>query len=1065
MPATAKVARRLAAKITQPRLARPLTRQRLHEVLDGMLTQHAVVWVAAPPGFGKTSLVSNYLESRSRQVMWYQVDERDDDIASFFHYLTLAAQFDLPEAADLPRYSPEYTLGLTAFARSFFGALFTTLPERVALVFDNYQEVQEDAVLHQVMQVAADELPVDCRLIIISRHLPSPAYTRLWANQRLAVLDQAQLAFKEDEALALLALRGHDISGASPLRSWLAINKGWAAGLVLYSEWARLGYAGLKCLESLGTEAVFDYFAGQIQAKISEQDVRFLTESALLPVMKPALAAELTGFAAAGEVLARLHRRNTFTTRYDGAAVAYEFHPLFRKYLLDKLERSLDLEALTALQWHAAALLAHDGQIEAAMDLLVKAQRWPEMAALLREHAAELINHGRHRLMGQWLAQIPDELFDAEPWLAYWYGACQIFDSAAKSQTWMERAYQGFKKTGEVEGICLAWCGVCRAIRFGWSDYSRYDPWIAELETLLHAYAPLPSTAQECEVLLTALAALHWRNPIYPRIGEWTARALALADASADLRLQVDALARVAHFELTHDDVSKATRRIEHLERLLASRVNDPFVDIFAQYVMGLHTYAVGDCARAATIFQKQIKHAHALGLFTYDVVLHTFYGFARLAQGDIQDALQARDELKSSPGIQGAYGAHFYHQLCAAVALEQGATERAARHAQEMIAAAERAGSPFIRAWALTTLAGVKVMTGDDYASDDLDAALDASRRLGSRWPETGVLICRALYACQIDSPENARCALQEAMAQMRAQTLLRMAYASELVRLFAARALEYGIDPDYACKILAASPGATGHAPPAHLEGWPWALKIYTLGSFRLVKHGIPVTFGRKPPRRPLEVLQALIAMGGREVAETYILDALWPNEEADAARNAFSTALHRLRKIVGRELVQLGGGKLRLDTSRCWVDIWAFEALLERAKYSTAADHGALQQALELYKGKFLAEHAEAPWSIPMRDRLQGRYAEVVTRLAEACQRAGDHEGAVALFQRGLRMDELREDYYQGLMRSYIALERPEEARQAFAFCKRRLAIQLNRKPSPATEALLEVIRRHA
>ncbi len=59
----------------------------------------------------------------------------------------------------------------------------------------------------------------------------------------------------------------------------------------------------------------------------------------------------------------------------------------------------------------------------------------------------------------------------------------------------------------------------------------------------------------------------------------------------------------------------------------------------------------------------------------------------------------------------------------------------------------------------------------------------------------------------------------------------------------------------------------------------------------------------------------------------------------------------------------------------------------------------------------------------------------------------------------------MDELREDYYQGLMRSYIALDRPEEARQAFAFCKRRLAIQLNRKPSAATEALLEVIGRHA
>ena len=64
-------------------------------------------------------------------------------------------------------------------------------------------------------------------------------------------------------------------------------------------------------------------------------------------------------------------------------------------------------------------------------------------------------------------------------------------------------------------------------------------------------------------------------------------------------------------------------------------------------------------------------------------------------------------------------------------------------------------------------------------------------------------------------------------------------------------------------------------------------------------------------------------------------------------------------------------------------------------------------------------------------------------------------------MALFKQGLNTDELREDFYQGLMRSYVALGKPEEARQAFEFCKRRLGIRLHRRPSATTVGLFESI----
>src|SRR4030095_7737541 len=85
------------AKISRPRPQRVLARPRLFRALDHA-RRRPVVWVTAPPGAGKTTLVSHYLESRRLCNLWYHVDEGDNDVATFFHYLALAARNSAPPA-------------------------------------------------------------------------------------------------------------------------------------------------------------------------------------------------------------------------------------------------------------------------------------------------------------------------------------------------------------------------------------------------------------------------------------------------------------------------------------------------------------------------------------------------------------------------------------------------------------------------------------------------------------------------------------------------------------------------------------------------------------------------------------------------------------------------------------------------------------------------------------------------------------------------------------------------------------------------------------------------------
>ena len=148
-------------------------------------------------------------------------------------------------------------------------------------------------------------------------------------------------------------------------------------------------------------------------------------------------------------------------------------------------------------------------------------------------------------------------------------------------------------------------------------------------------------------------------------------------------------------------------------------------------------------------------------------------------------------------------------------------------------------------------------------------------------------------------------------------------------------ARALEAGIEEDYV-RGLVQKRGLVPESPPVEVEAWPWPIRIFTLGRFEVMRDGEPVRFARKVQRKPLALLKALIALGGRSVREEPVMDALWPDAEGDAARVALASALHRLRGLLGREQAVLRQeGQLSLDARLCWVDVWAVERLLGRAE----------------------------------------------------------------------------------------------------------------------------------
>ena len=185
-PSALEPTRRLA-KIDAPHLTNVYKRQRVFKLLDGH-SKARVIWVSAPPGYGKTLAVSSWLQTRRKRLIWYQCDEGDADPASFFYFLTLALADHTGSTADtMPSLSPELYSALPIFVRNYFREFCARLKAPTFLVLDNWQDVPTNAPLRELLPVMMEQIPAGIVLMPISREEPPANLARLaysWGRAR-----------------------------------------------------------------------------------------------------------------------------------------------------------------------------------------------------------------------------------------------------------------------------------------------------------------------------------------------------------------------------------------------------------------------------------------------------------------------------------------------------------------------------------------------------------------------------------------------------------------------------------------------------------------------------------------------------------------------------------------------------------------------------------------------------------------------------------------------------------------------------------------------------------------
>ena len=245
---------------------------------------------------------------------------------------------------------------------------------------------------------------------------------------------------------------------------------------------------------------------------------------------------------------------------------------------------------------------------------------------------------------------------------------------------------------------------------------------------------------------------------------------------------------------------------------------------------------------------------------------------------------------------------------------------------------------------------------------------------------------------------------------------------------------------------------------------------IQIYTLGRFSIAIDKRAVRSNGKAKHRPLGLLKALIALGGRDVASSRLCECLWPDSEGDLGARNLTITLHRLRSLLRAKAAVLSeNGKLSLNVSVCWVDAWQFEHLvndgLRRLEKPVAGDDAEfhLRAALNLYAGDFLARDSEEFWMLALRLRLRTKFERLVTALSIHLEFQRRYAEAIDLCLQALALDPLNELLYRRLMGCYLKRGELAEAARTYGRCREALSKGLAMPPSIETQRLyLEGVR---
>ncbi|MEZ4710134.1 MAG: LuxR C-terminal-related transcriptional regulator [Caldilineaceae bacterium] len=679
----------LATKLYVPTL-RPkgVLRQRLTDRLNaGLAMGHKVTLISASAGFGKTTLVGEWIASCGRPVAWLSLDEGDSDPLRFLAYLVAALQTiwsgmgeELMAALQLPQ--PPTDAILTTLLNEI-----SALPGQFLLILDDYHLI-DSQVVDQTLAFLVEHQPPQMHLVITTREDPPLPLARLRARGQLTEVRAADLRFMSAEVTEFLSRMTSVNLSAEEIAALEARTEGWIAGLqlaalALQGTLSRQGHQDVRgFIQAFAGEHRFivDYLVEEVLQRQPEPVRNFLLQTAILDRLSGPLCDAVTGQAAGAARLETLQRSNFFLIPLDDKRTWYRYHHLFADVLRVHL-RTEQPDQVAVLHRRASEWYAQQGAAGDAIRHALAAQDFDRAAELIERTLPDMRQSRQEVTLLSWFQALPDTVYQHRPVLSVHYAGTLL-------------------QNGRLDGVEAR---LRHAER--WSQGG-----CDENRSSIQGVSQATNSGFHAEQSINMPAALR-EQPIFVHEADFQ-------------RLPATVAMYRAGMSLAQGDVPNTMK----YARQVLDLADEGFMRGAASSLLGLATWTEGDLETAYQMFSEGMAYLQKDGYIPDVIGGSVTLADLRITQGRLREAMQIYErglQLATGPGMPPLRGAADMHVGLSELYRERNELATATQHLRQSQELGELNGLPKNPYRWRVAMARIQEAQGDlESALDLLDEA-----------------------------------------------------------------------------------------------------------------------------------------------------------------------------------------------------------------------------------------------------------------------------------------------------------------------------------------------------
>ena len=1046
-----------------------LHRERLVDFLHDNVNRKLLL-ISASPGYGKTSLLIDFIQDTDLPTCWYAMGPSDNDPWNFMTYLAASITEAFPELEQSPLLPMMESAAQEQDLQNLLQSLVNAIQEMIAVYFviliDDFQFAAENETVLDLVDWFLDHQPDNCCLILASRVMPDLPYLKLTAKQEIAGLGSEDLAFTPEEIQAYLD-QNHNLQIPLDEARQLAVEtEGWITGILLGTHTLWKGLIRSITAAKAKDEQIFDYMAQEIFDQQPEDIKHFLKATSVLSVIKPGFCNRLLGISNSDQLLDFLEQANLFIMRLSGEEKAFRYHALFQDFLCKQFEPD-ELEEKSALQRDAGRLLLNVGNWEEALEHFLSSGSDEEASDIITDYMESTYREGRLVTLTRWLDSMDPQSLSGNASLLIMRGRLHRqegeFDRAL---AFYQQARDLYDAQGNNEGVL--------EVQIHEAHVYRYRGAIKEAKVLINAV--LASTDE-----VTIDPAM--RAQAHRIIGEYHHLAGELQAAKREYRLSLklyedsgDRYHEAALLQALGTTARLMGNPLEaegHYFKALSilKKLGNRWRIAEMQNNIGVGYYYQGDYDKARKIFLQALAEARDVGHKRTEALILASLGDLH---ADIREVGEA--QLYYEASLEGVRVANDQvlevYNLCALANLYR--VDQAWEHALSLLAQADHLVGSEESGYLPGLVALSRGMVHHDQSQlKQASKALEAAIRMLTDAGEQRELIKARLWQAntlfRLERLDEACAQLNMAMQLSREikHPHLLVVDGSRMIPFLERAKVEGGIDGVDQLLIrihqfnLSTVREAVSTISPTVTAP---VVEVYTLGEATVKVDGKAIAHTEW--KGPLVKELFFYLLESEPVRREVILDVFWPEYSTAKAQSVFHASLYRMRRLLPKGLISYdnANGVYVIDKSiDHWYNARAFLDLIERARAEKDTE-ALLEQALSIYQGEFLPS-IYSDWCLERREMYQRMFIQGLTSLAALQMKSKRFNEAASHYREAIEVEPFQEALHRGLMQALSEAGLHKDALQHYKQLVALLETELNLPPTMETKALFDRIQEQA